>query len=48
MMIYYDDDYYYDLGDLCGENRKEYKILIGKPEGSRLFRRQKHAWEDNI
>jgi hypothetical protein len=25
-----------------------YKILVGKPEGSRPLGRSKHKWEDNI
>jgi hypothetical protein len=24
------------------------RILVGKPEGNRLFRRPRHSWEDNI
>jgi hypothetical protein len=31
------------------EKRNAYKILIGKPEGSRsLLERPRHRWEDNI
>jgi len=28
--------------------RKDYRILVGKPEGKRQFRRPRHKWEDNI
>jgi hypothetical protein len=28
--------------------RNAYKILVGKPEGKRLFGRLWHRWEDNI
>jgi hypothetical protein len=28
--------------------RNAYKILVGKPEGKRPLRRNKHRWEDNI
>jgi hypothetical protein len=31
-----------------GEERKVYKILVGKPEGKRLLRRPRHRWEDGI
>jgi hypothetical protein len=31
-----------------GENRKAYKILVGKPEGKRPHGRSRHRWEDNI
>jgi hypothetical protein len=31
-----------------GEDRKEYKILVGKPEGKRPLGRQKRRWEDGI
>jgi hypothetical protein len=31
-----------------GEMRKIYKILIGKPEGTRPFERHGRRWEDNI
>jgi hypothetical protein len=30
---------------LCGGNRNAYKILIGIPEGSRLFRGQKRRFK---
>jgi hypothetical protein len=32
---------------MCGEVRNMYKILVGKPEGKRLFGRPRHRWEDN-
>jgi hypothetical protein len=25
-----------------------YRVLVGKPEGNRPFRRPSHRWEDNI
>jgi hypothetical protein len=28
--------------------RSEYKILVGKPEGTRPLRRSRHEWIDNI
>jgi hypothetical protein len=31
-----------------GEVRKVYKVLVGKPEGRRPFRRTRHRWEDGI
>jgi hypothetical protein len=31
-----------------GEERKAYKILVGKPEGKRPLRRPRHSWEDGI
>jgi hypothetical protein len=31
-----------------GEIRNAYKILVGKPEGTRPLRRPRHTWEDNI
>jgi hypothetical protein len=31
-----------------GEERKVYKILVGKPEGKRLLGRPRHRWEDGI
>jgi hypothetical protein len=31
-----------------GEERKVYKVLVGKPEGKRPFGRPKHRWEDGI
>jgi hypothetical protein len=31
-----------------GENRKVYKVLVGKPEGKRLLGRHRHRWEDGI
>jgi hypothetical protein len=29
-----------------GEERKVYKVLVGKPEGKRPLRRLRHRWED--
>jgi hypothetical protein len=31
-----------------GEERKEYKILVGKPEGKRPLGRPRRRWEDGI
>jgi hypothetical protein len=31
-----------------GEERKVYKVLIGKPEGKRPLGRPRHRWEDGI
>jgi hypothetical protein len=31
-----------------GEIRNAYKILVGKPEGNRPFRRPGLSWEDSI
>jgi hypothetical protein len=31
-----------------GEMRNSYKILVGKPEGKRAFRRHRRIWEGNI
>jgi hypothetical protein len=31
-----------------GEERKVYKVLVGKPEGKRPLGRPKHRWEDGI
>jgi hypothetical protein len=31
-----------------GEERKVYKILVGKPEGKRPLGRPRHSWEDEI
>jgi hypothetical protein len=31
-----------------GEERKVYKVLVGKPEGKRMLRRPRHRWEDGI
>jgi hypothetical protein len=31
-----------------GEMRREYRILVEKPEGKRLVRRPDRGWEDNI
>jgi hypothetical protein len=31
-----------------GEERKLYKVLVGKPEGKRPLRRPRHRWEDGI
>jgi hypothetical protein len=31
-----------------GENRKVYKVLVGKPEGKRPLGRQRRRWEDRI
>jgi hypothetical protein len=31
-----------------GEERKVYKVLVGKPKGKRPLRRPRHRWEDGI
>jgi hypothetical protein len=31
-----------------GEERKVYKVLVGKPEGRRPFGRPRHRWEDGV
>jgi hypothetical protein len=31
-----------------GEERKVYKVLVGKPEGKRLLGRPRSRWEDGI
>jgi hypothetical protein len=31
-----------------GEERKVYKVLVGKPEGKRPLGRPKRRWEDGI
>jgi hypothetical protein len=31
-----------------GEERKVYKVLVGKPEGRRQFGRPRRRWEDGI
>jgi hypothetical protein len=31
-----------------GEERKVYKVLVGKPEGKRLLGRPRRTWEDGI
>jgi hypothetical protein len=31
-----------------GERRGEYRVLVGKPEGTRILGRPRHSWEDNI
>jgi hypothetical protein len=31
-----------------GEDRNEYRILVGKPEGKRPLGRPRHRWLDNI
>jgi hypothetical protein len=31
-----------------GEERKLYKVLVGKPEGKRPLGRQRRRWEDGI
>jgi hypothetical protein len=30
------------------ETRNAYRILVGKPEGTRSLGRPRHMWEDNI
>jgi hypothetical protein len=31
-----------------GEDRKVYKVLVGKPEGRRPLGRARHRWEDGV
>jgi hypothetical protein len=31
-----------------GEERKVYKVLVGKPEGKRPLGRPRHRWKDGI
>jgi hypothetical protein len=31
-----------------GEERKVYKVLVGKPKGKRPHERPRHRWEDGI
>jgi hypothetical protein len=31
-----------------GQERKVYKVLVGKPEGRRPLGRPRHRWEDGI
>jgi len=31
-----------------GESRGVYRVLMGKPEGTRPLVRSRHRWEDNI
>jgi hypothetical protein len=31
-----------------GEERKVYKVFVGKPEGKRPLGRPRHRWEDGI
>jgi hypothetical protein len=33
---------------MYGERRGVYRVLVGKPEGTRPLRRPKLIWEDNI
>ena len=39
------------MGALCstyGERRGLYRVLVGKPEGTRPLGRPRHRWEGNI
>jgi hypothetical protein len=31
-----------------GDERKMYRVFVGKPEGKRTLGRQRHRWEDGI
>jgi hypothetical protein len=31
-----------------GEERKVYRVLVGKPEGKGLLERPRHRWENGI
>jgi hypothetical protein len=35
-------------GSRMGEERKVYKVLVGKPEGKRPLGRPRRRWEDGI
>jgi hypothetical protein len=35
-------------GARMGEERKVYKVLVGKPEGKRPLGKLRHRWEDGI
>jgi hypothetical protein len=40
-----------EMGWACstyGERRGAYRVLVGKPEGGRIFGRPRRRWEDNI
>jgi hypothetical protein len=39
-----------EVGGACsmGEERKVYKVLVGKPEGKRPLGRPRRRWEDGI
>ena len=39
------------MGGACStyeERRISYRVLVGKPEGTRPLGRPRHRWEDNI
>jgi hypothetical protein len=36
------------VGHVAGEERKVYKVLVGKPEGKRPPGRPRRMWEDGI
>jgi len=41
----------YEMGWACGAyglERRVYRVLVGKPEGSRPMRRHRRTWVDNI
>jgi hypothetical protein len=40
-----------EMGEACstnGKKRNEYRLLVGKPEGTRPLRRQRLRWVNNI
>jgi hypothetical protein len=40
-----------EMDGICstyGESRGAYRVLVGKPEGSRRLERPRRRWEDNI
>jgi hypothetical protein len=41
-----------EMGQACStygrERRSVYRVLVGKPEGTRPIGRCRHRWEDNI
>jgi hypothetical protein len=39
------------VGWICGthgQGRRVYRVLVGRPEGTRPLRRPRRRWEDNI
>ena len=33
---------------MCGDERRVYRVLVGKPSGKRPLGRPRRRWEDNI
>jgi hypothetical protein len=45
----FNNKYFFAVGlFFMREERKVYKVVVGKPEGRRPLGRQKHRWEDEI